>query len=80
MQANEDYKFTYDAEHDEVIFAIYNPVSKNVYIEFFNGTTLQEPDSPRLDTVRLYGVDNETGHIQGIYQVDTTHYILHLYQ
>ena len=80
-KGTEDYKFTYDAKHDEVIFAIYNPKTKNLDVEFYDGTTLQDQESPRKDTIRLSGTDEEeTGYIQGILPVDSTHFILHLYQ
>ena len=59
MDANEDYMFTYDAQHDEIIFAIYNPSSKSLYIEFYDGTTLQDAEVPRKSTVLLSGIGDQ---------------------
>jgi hypothetical protein len=47
LEATDNYKFTYDSKHDEIIFAIYNPASKNLDVEFYDGTTLQDSMSPR---------------------------------
>jgi len=81
LNANEDYKFTYDAKHDEIIFAIYNPTSKSLYLEFHDGTTLQDTIEPRKTTLLLSGIgDQQTGNVMGILPIDSTHYILHLYQ
>ena len=81
MDASDDYKFTYDSYHDEVIFAIYNTVSKTLDLQFYDGSTLQDAEDPRKPTLRLDGTsgDQQTGYIKGILPVDRTHFILHLY-
>lgn len=59
LDTKEDYKFIYDYKHDEVIFAVYNPGTKEVRLEFFDGTTLQDLSGDDKSVIHLNGTGDQ---------------------